>query len=218
MLRIEDGRILLGAFALVLTGMILSVMVYLYISGYYGLAAISLSRWWWEIIMNFQILAIGCIWFCYANLIQDSTPKIACLMRIRFFVALFGIMIPFWIVLVSVIMDWFTQPPPSFVLDYLLAFMLVLWVVSTIIPRVSQLRAYKQDISLISLIPLWNAGKAIHLIRIAPLFMLLMVVMYDAVMDTSYYYYCMPVLMYLQSAVPYFRKGMGWGKPSPVLV
>lgn len=215
MLYIEDGRALLGAFALILTGIVLSVMIYLYFSGNYGISAISTARVWWEIIMNFQVLSIACIWFCYANAIYIPVRNIAVLMRIRLCVAMFAVMIPLWIVLVSVFMNWFVQPPTLRVFEYILLFMFALWVFSTITPRVSQLRAYNKSISFVSL---WHGSKTIRLASFLPLSILLMLVIYDMTIGKTYCYYCMPFLLYLQSAVPYLRKGISFGERTAVAV
>jgi len=213
MISIKNGRVLLGAFALVLTGIIVSVMMHLYTSGYYGISAIALSRWWWEIIMNLQILAIGCVWFCYANLIQGPASKRVYFMRIRFSIALFSVMVPLWTVLLSVLLDWFEKPPPLIAIDYILGGMLFIWCVSIVIPRAGRLRARDAEISFLSL---WRAGKPIRFVTSLPLIVLVILIVSDAVFETSYYYVYMPVLLYMQAAVPFIQKGIVRKRKSPL--
>lgn len=207
-MRINDGRSLIGGIALVITGATLSIMTYLYFEERFTGAEILKSRWLWEIILNLQILSIGCMWFCYADRIKSRDTVKAQQMKVRMLLSLFAVLVPTWIMLLTASMGWFEDLPPQWVIDLLFLVMLGYWLLSAIIPRLMVMQAEGRYLGKHLLVRRFK-----YLWHVLPFMSALTIAVVDLLRGTQHYYLCVPFLFYTQAAVPYFLSGLTFEKP-----
>ncbi|MBL4640038.1 MAG: hypothetical protein JKY57_05860 [Kordiimonadaceae bacterium] len=205
-MSIRDSRAIFGAVAFLLTGAILSSMVYQYLAGEYTGAAIVRSRSWWEVVMNLQILSIAFVWFCYADRLQKREGKYKAVVMVRLFFGLLAVSVPLLIAVLSAFMGWFEVRPPAHIVDLILCVMVGFWAISTIIPRVVAVRAHD---GLVNFQAYWNYFRPKSLFSISPMIMAGLVLLTDFVFGVENYYLAFPVLFYAQSAMPFFMRGFG---------
>lgn len=110
-MRINDGRSLFGAAALVITGAVLGIIAYPYYQFTEVGEPVTRSRWVWEILMNLQVLCLAFMWYCYTDKIKSSLGRRAILMRVRMLFSLLAVLLPFVVIMTSVMLGWFSQRP-----------------------------------------------------------------------------------------------------------
>ncbi|MBV1901897.1 MAG: hypothetical protein KUG56_09505 [Kordiimonadaceae bacterium] len=205
-MNIRDGRAILAALALVLTGAILSSMIYQYFAGQYTGAAILRSRTWWEIVMNLQVLSLAFIWFCYADRLQSRTGREKRVVLVRLLFGLAAVFVPTAIALISAFFGWFEKRPPLFAIDLMICALIAFWFVSTVIPRLVAMKVYGVAYTGAAL---WDYFKPRSWLYLLPVISLGFVFLADFIFSTENYYLAMPALFYGQAAMPFFFRGFG---------
>lgn len=213
-MNIRDGRAILAALALVITGTILSSMAHQYFAGQYTGAAILRSRTWWEIVMNFQILSLAFIWFCYADRLQSRKGKEKRVVLVRLILGLVAVAVPTFVALLSAFLGWFETRPPLLAIDMIICALIGFWFFSTIIPRLVAMRVYGVPFTGVAL---WDYFKPTSWLSILPATGALFVILTDFIFSTTNYYLTLPILFYAQAAMPFFFRGFGKRpKPAPI--
>jgi hypothetical protein len=200
---------LVGGIALILVGTILTSMLQQYFAGEYTGAGIIRSRWWWEIVLNLQILSVAFMWFCYVDRINDSHGPKKLVMRLRMFFGLAVILVPTWLALLSVYLDWFSVRPPLLAIDLLLCGMLGVWGLAIFIPRLLILKARPEgyaDATFVSLL------KPAHWYSLFPVYLLVGVLVLGISRSSEFQYQFIPLLLYAQAAMPYLESAVSWRK------
>lgn len=202
MLRVKDARSLLGGIALVITGVTLTLMVYLYFSDQYTGAQVFRARWLWEIILNLQILCVAFMWFCYAERIRDPDKRKAHQMIVRMGLSLFAVLLPAWVGLVSVSLGWFVELPSREVIDKIFIIMVGYWLLSVLIPRWLALVLEEKKPGSHLLVRRLRANWGT-----LPFITAMVILAIDMLRGTHHYYLAIPTLFYTQAAVPYLQSG-----------
>ena len=203
---VKESRALFGAFALIITGAILSSMAHQYFAGQYTGEAIVRSRSWWEIVLNLQVLCLAFMWFCYADRVRVSDKRRALVMRLRMVFGLVAVSVPFLIAVAAVYFGWFEKRPSVRMVDLIVCYMLFFWGVSACIPKFFALRAQGGSLS---------KREFFHKMRprsvwaVAPAIAGLVVITLDGFWGVSTYYFLIPTLFYLQAAMPFLFRALG---------
>jgi len=200
---IKDGRAVFGATALVLTGAILSSMVYQYFAGQYTGEALVRSRAWWEIVLNLQVLCLGFMWFCYADRVRTSDPVRAFFMRLLMVVGLVAVSIPFLIAVCGVYFGWFEDRPSMRVVDIIVCVLVGFWVVSVITPKLLLLKGQGQRLNWANI---KNTLTPKPWITALPGGLGMLVIVVDWFFGPVAFYFLIPFLFYTQSAIPFLQK------------
>lgn len=203
MLRVADGRSLLGGIALIIAGVTLSLMVYLYFSNQFSGADVFRARWLWEIILNLQILCVAFMWFCYAERIRDPDKDKARQMKIRMGLSLFAVLVPVWIGILSASLGWFEELPPKHVIDTMFVVMVGYWLLAVLIPRWLALVLEEKKPGIHLLIRRAQNG-----LTTTPFLIAVAILLLDLLRGTENYYLAIPTLFYTQSAVPYLQSAL----------
>tara|TARA_R110002096_G_scaffold95805_6_gene214433 strand:- start:545 stop:1180 length:636 start_codon:yes stop_codon:yes gene_type:complete len=204
-MRINDGRSLFGAAALVITGVVLGIIAYPYYQFDEVGEPVKRARWVWEILMNLQVLSLAFMWYCYTDKIKNSEGRRAVLMRVRMVFSLVAVLLPFVVVMTSVMLGWFDQRPP--VIDtvrftYLFS---VIGLACVLIPRLVlvglRLKASRRM-------------RALQQNRVRGFWVFLpgivAIVLVSLAFTVEYHHLViwLPALLYGQSSVPYFVSGL----------
>ncbi len=203
MVRVKDGRSLLGGLSLIVAGIVLSAMSYLYFEQAYTGSGILRARWLWEIILNLQIFCLATMWFCYLERINGPDPIVAVQMRMRLALSLFAVLVPTWIALLSAYLGWFYVLPGKNTIDALLGTMVVFWTFASLMPRLWKRRRGADD-KRVRLI----LRRKFHIAWSLPLIGAGAVIIIDLIRRENTSYLWLPFLLYTQAAVPYIRSGL----------
>lgn len=202
---INDGRSLFGAAALVITGAVLAIIAYPYYQfGEIG-EPVKRGRWVWEILMNLQVLCLAFMWHCYTDKIKKSDGKRAFLMKVRLLFSLIAVLLPFFVVMTSVMAGWFSERPPAIEMMRYTYLFSVVGLVCILIPRVAlwilkiETRRRAKATGLSRKVDFLHMSPGLLALCLA--LAALMLGRYDVVI-------WLPLLLYIQAAVPYFVSGL----------
>lgn len=191
----------MGAIALQTTGIILAVMLYQYLAAAEGARVLSRSRFWWEIILNLQILSVALMWFCYSDRIEGSSGQLKLLQWARRWFAIITVLLPSFLGLAGIHQNWFVvQPSPAiitaFAYSVLAYWLLGLWLNYLVLKRRrTRLR------------PVSFAYRSAFL---SPAILLLIIALVDVPRGGNNWLIAVPALTYLQGAMPFITKAFGW--------
>lgn len=202
----------MGGVALIIAGAILTSMFQLYLAGEYTGEGIVRSRWWWEIVLNLQILSLALMWFCYVDRISDNVGFKKNLMRLRLAFSLFFVLLPIWLALISASLNWFVVRPPLGTIDKVIIFTVVLWVLAVFTPRLLILRTKARKGEPFSFVALFRPP---HWYSVVPTCLLIAFWVIGSVRGVTFKYQYIPFLLYTQSAFPFLEHGLGWGEKPP---
>lgn len=198
-LQLVDGRSLMAAIALMITGVIVAMMVEHYVTAGEADTALTRSRLWWEIVLNLQILSVGMIWFCHSDRISESEGPVRRLHITLCSMAILSALMPSILGAVSAANNWFEiRPVPSSFVGFFV-FGVAFWLV-TLLAQIVLSRAHGRF-----------AGKRFrhrHLSFYSPAIALGLLALIDASRNGTLWLIMTPVLLYLQGALPYLLKAV----------
>lgn len=196
-MQLVDGRALLGAIALNITGVILGFLVYQYMNSTSGMQVFTRSRLVWEIILNLQILSFALMWVCYSDRIEMSTGSKRTLQRVRRWFSLVTVLLPVWLGLWGIQQNWFQDRPSDSSLITIAVFVFSYWIVGVFI---NMLVARRMQLSEVDR----SAKKT--LLLLSPIISLFLIAGGSIVLGASFWLCLIPILIYLQGSVPYLDK------------
>lgn len=202
---IEDSRAFIGGLALVIIGAILSLMTAFYLlPDVFGDDAL-VARWWWEIVLNLQILCLAFMWFCHHNRLVQSSGWWRLRAVSHFLTGMISVSYPVGILLISAYMDWFRTPPPDAQVYGMIFLGAVLWAVGAfVMPIVNWLMVRQEDGTIL------NQPLGLNIVAWVrafwPTFLCLAIGAIEVARGGLAGLTLLPVLMYLQGALPYFVK------------
>ncbi len=195
--RVTDGRALMAAMALMITGTIVAMMVHHYVASPAPDNAITRSRLWWEIVLNLQLLSVGMIWFCYSDRIGDASGRVKGLQILLCAFAIVSVLMPSILGAISAANNWFEiRPNPSTFTSFFafgVGFWLVTLVVQIILLRLRNKYSKRDPI---------RRGIRFY----TPAIILGVILLIDAPGGGTRWLVMTPVLLYLQGALPYLMK------------
>lgn len=192
--QIRDGRALLAAAALLITGAITSEIVDRYVYQEVSGALLTRSRLWWEVVLNLQILSVGMIWFCYSDRIADATGGLKRMHILMCGVTIVAALQPSLLAAVSAANNWFYVRPSLQSFIGFFVFGTAFWFASLLIQIVlvrlrARLAGRKPRRR-----PKWYYAPALLLAAITAV---------DAPLGGRIWLVATPALLYLQGAMPY---------------
>lgn len=197
----------MGAAALLIAGAILTSILQLYFSDELSGEGIVRSRWWWEIVMNLQVLCLALMWFCYADRVSDNVGAKKRVMRLRMWLGLLIVLQPFWVALLSAYMNWFVVRPSLEVIDLLIWSMLAVWMLAVYVPRFMIVRARPNRYKGVPATAILKPRAWYYLL---PTYAILVIVAVELQRGGTLHYQSAPFLLYLQGAIPYIARGISW--------
>jgi uncharacterized membrane protein len=209
--RIEDSRAFFGGLALVIIGIILSLMTAFYllpdVFGHQTLVA----RWWWEIVLNLQILCLAFMWFCHHNRLILSSGWWRLRAISHFLTGMVSVSYPVGVLLISAYLDWFREAPPPMQVYRMIFLATLLWAVGTFVMPIINWLFVRGEQTARTAGPLGRNPVA-WLGAFWPTFLAILIGAVEAVRGGVWGLTLIPLLLYLQGALPYFKKA---GHASP---
>ncbi|NVJ97202.1 MAG: hypothetical protein HWE25_03560 [Alphaproteobacteria bacterium] len=202
---IQDSRAFLGAMAMVIIGIILSLMVAFYmLPEVFGKKAL-MARWWWEIVLNLQILCYAFMWFCHHNRIVHSSGWWRLRAVSHFIVGMISVSYPAGILLISAMMDWFRVPPSPTQVYITMIAAVALWAFGAfIMPIVNWVMVRGQADDHTNIAATARVKRALK--TFWPTLALFALGICEWSRGGLAGFALMPLLMYIQGALPYFAK------------
>lgn len=197
---LADSRALWGAAALIITGFILADMLQQYLVATSGASALSRSRFWWEIALNLQILSAAMVWFCYSDRIDGSEGRIKTLQKTRRWFAIIAVVLPSMLGLIGIQQNWFVEQPPASFVGGFACVVMVFWLIGLLIHFLIQ-RRRKSTIE--------PASLTYRILFLLPAISLTIITVLDAPFGGQTWLLAIPVLTYLQGAMPFITKAFG---------
>lgn len=196
----RDLRALWGAAALVITGFILADMLSHYLMAINGQSALTRSRLWWEIVLNLQILSAAMVWFCYSDRIDGSRGRIRLLQNIRRWFAIATVLLPSILGVIGIQQNWFVEQPSTTYVWTFACLVLFVWLGGLVVHHMVQRRRRNKP---------KKASLKYRVLFLLPAITLTMVILLDAPTGGQTWLLAIPVLTYLQGAIPFITKAFG---------
>lgn len=203
--RILDSRAFIGALALLIVGGILSLMVAFYMLPDVFGRGVLIARWWWEIVLNLQILCLAFMWFCHHERIIQAEGVWRFRAIGNFVVGVVSVSYPLGLLLVSAWFDWFRHAPSEHTVLLVMLGGVALWMVGAfLVPLVywgtmgPEARA--------AILGASGGGRFRLLRNFWPAICLVLALAFELVRGGVAGYILVPILMYIQGAKPYLRK------------
>jgi hypothetical protein len=208
---VKDSRALMGALAMLLSGGILTSMIQLYFDGQSEGAGVVMSRWWWEIVMNLQVMSIALLWFCFVDRISEAEGSRKRVLQFRLVCNMLIALLPVWMALVSGYANWFVERPPIAVIDYLVAVMIGFWAFVVLMSRLMVLRGNAKAYGGAGF---WSVIRFPMTIDWLPTYIVAALFIYGQAFGGTLHYRLIPMFLYLQAAMPYLKSGLTKQPPS----
>lgn len=205
---LDDNRAFMGGLALLMSGLVTTVMLLQYLNAGPS-AGFSRSRLWWEVALNVEVLAAGLMWFCYTDRIEDSGGAIRTLNRVRLWFGMYGVLLPAMIVLAGIWNDWFEIRPDSVSIIVFAIAMYAVWQLGVIIDWAFRRGTYKEQFAVDHDDPS-HTGNFRHVLYYLPILSLLFIVALCWMNNDAWWILAVPALVYVQSSVPYFVRAFGF--------
>jgi hypothetical protein len=198
---VTDWRALAGAIALLLVGVHLSWIAGLYFT--LGREAFGLMRtgWWWELALNFQIIAYFLMYICHAQRIKKHHGWRHRRAWYRLVLALAGLSTPSILLVVAAHLDWFDKAPDIDAVTYYSVIFFSCWFVAAyLLPWIASLFLGKKRLVYFTLYD----GKLIGLLKyFSPLIILIVIFGVETLRGGYLHLVLWPVFTYYQGAVVY---------------
>lgn len=205
LLGIKDSRAFLGALALLIVGVIMAFKVgFFFAPDIFGTGMLT-SRWWWEIVLNLQILCLAFMWFCHHDRIVQSGGRWRIRAIVNFLVGMVSVSYPAMLLILGAYLDWFRDTPPESSVMLLMLGAIALWAAgSFIMPIVTTMLVGKENLGPGSARLGLNPKAWVQ--TFWPSFVVALIIFLEALRGSERLYMFVPIFMYLQGALPYLKK------------
>lgn len=163
------------------------------------------ARWWWEIVLNLQILSFAFMWFCHHNRLVLSRGRWRFRAVSHFVTGVVSVSYPVLLMLISAYMDWFRAPPPQSQVYTLIFAGTALWAVGTFVMPILHWLVVRHETDG-QVKPVLGTGSKTWLQTYWPTIVGLVVAGVEIERGGLVGFTLLPMLMYLQGALPYFAK------------
>lgn len=201
-MKLIGTRSLLGAAAMVIVGIVVSMMANHYFTSGTGEEALTTSRWWWEIVLNLQILCAAFIWFAHTEQVKSATGWRHAVTLLQMLSSLMAVLLPIWIALFAITLGWFEVRPGLEIINQAFFLCLGLWVSARILIWAIKCWGKKR-----LLLPKHIEEGRWHLVLlgVSPLIAVLVLTAVEMSRGGFQHYIYAPFLLYIQAAVPYLQ-------------
>ena len=197
-MKIKDTRSLFGAVALVVTGITLAVMLDQYLHATEG--AFSRSRLWWEVVLNTQIMSAAMMWFCYSDRIENSVGPVKRLQIVRLCFAMVTVLVPSIFGLIGIWFNWFHYVPSPVAISVFCAAVFMYWALGLWVHTLVQKKRRTRGSP---------APRGYYAMAYTPIMVLIIIAIVDAPLGGHIWLFAIPVLIYIQGAMPFVVKAFG---------
>ncbi len=144
MQKIKDYRALYGALALTIVGVFLSFNSLVHVNGDAFDTSILSQRWYWEILLNVQILCFAFMWFSHHNRIAYASGKWRARAVVNFMVSMMAVGLPVIMLVLGAYYDWYRNPPSQETTKLIVRVAVYIWLVSNFaVPTVQAIIFHK---------------------------------------------------------------------------
>lgn len=198
-MRLTSNRALLGAIAMILVGIVLSMMSGNYITRLEA-DGLTRSRWWWELVLNSQILCAAFIWFSHIDRVKAAGERIWLVRFLQMIFGMIAVLLPVWIAVAAAVFGWFEARPDRQTIDDVFLVCISVWFGVAFIMWLLECKAHRRWIR-----PWFARRRYWHLAPIAtlPTVAAVALTVVELVRGGTQHYIYIPFLLYLQGAVPY---------------
>lgn len=200
--RVARPRALMAAMALITSGTIISMMVDQYLSTSDMDNAITRSRLWWEVVLNLQILSAGTIWFTYVDAIAQSKGRRRLLYILSCSFGTFSVLLPSLLGAIAAFNNWFEVRPEPSVYYMFFGLGIMHWLVGVLLQYLPGLGKGREKMR--------RRTPALPVFFL-PVILLVILVLVDGLQGGSLWLVATPFLLYLQGAIPFIARGVGFG-------
>ena len=201
---LKDTRSFFGAFALLIVGLLISISNLFYFYREYFGDDIFMSRWWWEIALNAQILCFALMWYAYTDRLSAATGAMKRKVIIHFCAGMLAVSAPIVLLMLGAFTDWFRQLAVReniIAVHYVFTFT---WLISTVLQLLIRQRNVRHQFSYLDdvgklVVKFWSGLTTILLLAIG------------AIANLDFVYVLTPFFGYLQGALPYLRRAFREG-------
>lgn len=158
------------------------------------------SRLWWEIVLNLQILSVAMMWFCYSDRIDGSKGRIRLLQIVRRWFAIVTVLLPSMFGVLGVYQNWFFENPPGNVVWAFACAVLLFWLSGVFMHALVQ-RGRRNRPS--------EAAWVYRVLFFIPAALLAVIMLVDIPAGGQTWLLAIPILTYLQGAMPFITKAFG---------
>lgn len=138
MQKIKDYRALYGALALTIVGAFLSFHSLLHVNGAAFNASIISKRWYWELLLNAQILCFAFMWFSHHNRIAYSAGRWRVRAVTNFVISMAAVGMPIIMLILGAYYDWYRTPPSPETAKFTIRVAIYIWLVSNFAVPIAQ--------------------------------------------------------------------------------
>lgn len=198
--KIQDHRSLLGAISLLVTGGILASMLSVYLDAIADGPGLPRSRLWWELVLNLQILSAALMWFCYSDRIDNTSGTLRRLQRVRRLFGMITVLVPTAFGVFGIFESWYTFRPQPQTVTFLAILVLLFWLSGLWVHMLVQRRRRT---------PPKPRSPWYRIVSLTPVIILALVFLVDYPSGGQTWLLAIPVLTYLQGAVPFIVRAFG---------
>lgn len=195
-------RALMVAVALIVSGVIISIMMYKYLATTALDDALIRSRLWWEIVLNVQILSAGVVWFSHADAIGTTSGARKRAYIIQCSYTTMAVLLPTIMGFLSIWFNWFEVRPTNTAYWTAYGLGVGFWSIG---PAIRLINSFAKNI------PQAKKWRPLGIWDAIPVLSLVMIAAYGLLFgDGRTWSAATPIALYCQSAVPFIFKGFGW--------
>lgn len=204
--NIEDGRSLFGGLALVITGMLLTAKAAFFFEMDFFGRGIMRSRWWWEILLNLQILALAFMWFAHHNRILVSSGRWRIRAIANLLIGFVATAVPGLVLLTAAYFDWFRVLPTDERIRSIIWYGCFLWFLGAMAFPAFRSFVMRAEKPMYFFEVGWREALRWGAVHYWPGVLMIALMLIGHTFDVRVGYIMAPFLAYLQGATHYFTK------------
>lgn len=193
----------MAASALLITGIIVSLMFEQYLTAHAQTGVFTRSRLWWEVVLNLQVLSAAMMWFSYSDEIEAAGEGSRGWLYVRRLFGVLPVLVPTFIAAIGVFHNWMEIKPRGDIIAGVFILALAHWLSAVALRLVIDHKAARQR---------KKKSVAFYVFYFSPLISLSLLGMLCWATNDLYWVMLAPFLLYLQASAPFLKKVFSGGK------